>query len=401
MDTFDLKALNGVTPSSLAPERINGIRWPTGLMPKLAEGLGDLAIIRSMRSWALVHEIGRAWMQVGRNPNAREAAIAPHIGSIVALEKEPERRADQVFPPFIALNAEAANGQGYFSGRYAPFKVAITPKGLTNVAHADGAARFAERYGQLQLLDEPVRGSATQGSPLGRGPADLREFYAAARELVHHDAVNRAFSFSPEASERYGASGFGDACLVAKQILAARQGTRFIQINFGTWDHHRNVYSGLAGVAKPFDTALAALMADLKAAGMFDETLIVAGGEFGRTPGGLNSQAGRDHYLQQSFLFAGGGVRGGVIGATNETAAFTVDPGWSRGRDVRIEDVEATIYSALGVNWTTVRRDDPLGIGFPYIPHSEFDVYGPVNELWERRIPRSEPSQRDRDRKIA
>lgn len=394
MDTFDLKMTNGVTPFNLEPARINSVQWPAGLMPKLANQLGDIAIIRSMRSWALVHEIGRAWMQIGRNPNAKEARIAPHIGSIIALEKEAERAPNQVFPPFVALNAEAANGQGYFSGRYAPFKVAVTGKGLNNVTHADGAARFTERYSQLQLLDEAVRGTATLASPLGRAPEDLREFYAAAKQLVHNDAVKRAFTFSKDDSDRYGASGLGDACLMAKQILAARQGTRFIQINHGTWDHHRGVYANLPTLAKQFDDALTTLINDLKAAGMFDETLIVAGGEFGRSPE-LNSQAGRDHFLQQSFLFAGGGVRGRVIGATNASAAFTIDPGWSRGRNVRIEDIEATIYSALGINWTTIRRDDPLGLGFPYIPFAQDDVYGPVNELWERSIPKTEPLKRE------
>ncbi len=384
VDTFDLKMTPGVTPNTLNPERIGGVLWPTALMPKLAAHLGEIAIIRSMRSWALVHEIGRAWMQVGRNPNAKEATIAPHVGSIVGLEKEAERLPNQVFPAFIALNSETAKGAGYFSGRYAPFKVSPTQTGLTNVTHADGAARFAERYSQLQLLDEPLRGNAATASPLGRAPEDLREFYASANQLVHNEAVNRAFSFTAEDRARYGNDSFGDACLVAKQILAARQGTRFIQIAFGTWDMHRNLYSSLPAQTTRFDNALAALIQDLRAARLFDETLIVAGGEFGRSVGALNGQAGRDHYLQQSFLFLGGGVRGKILGATDATGSLTTNPGWSRHRDVRIEDVEATIYSALGINWTTIRRDDPLGIGFPYIPLSHEDVYAPIDELWDR-----------------
>lgn len=285
VDTFDLKMIPGVTPNNLNPERISGTLWPTALMPKLAGHLGEIAIIRSMRSWALVHEIGRSWMQVGRNPNAREAAIAPHIGSIVGLEKESERLAHQVFPAFIALNAETANGSGYFSGRYAPFKVTTTTAGLTNVTHADDEARFAERYSQLQLLDEPLRGTATTASPLGHDAEDLREFYASANKLVHNEAVNRAFSFTPEDSARYGSDSFGDACLVAKQILAAREGTRFIQIAFGTWDMHRNLYSSRPAQTTRFDNGLSALIKDLRAAGLFEETLIVAGGEFGRSVG--------------------------------------------------------------------------------------------------------------------
>lgn len=384
MDTFDLKITPGVTPGWLAPERIGGTLWPMGLMPKLASHLGEITIIRSMRSWALVHEIGRAWLQVGRNPNAKEATIAPHIGSIVGLEKEAERQPNQVFPSFIALNSDGANGQGYLSGRYAPFKVTPTTAGLTNVTHADGVARFAERYSQLQLLDEPLRGNGVVPSPLGQPPEDVREFYASANKLVHNETVQRAFSFTKEDSARYGSDSFGDACLVAKQILAARQGTRFIQIAFGTWDMHRNLYASLPAQTTRFDNGLSALIKDLKAAGLFEETLIVAGGEFGRSTGPLNGQGGRDHFLQQSFLFLGGGVQGKTIGATDATGSQTTVPGWSRERDVRIEDVEATIYSALGINWTTIRQDDPLGIGFPYVPFAQDDVYGPINELWDR-----------------
>ena len=77
-------------------------------------------------------------------------------------------------------------------------------------------------------------------------------------------------------------------------------------------------------------------------------------------------------------------MRGKTLGATDPTGGQTIVPGWSRERDVRIEDIEATIYSALGINWTTIRQDDPLGIGFPYVPFSQDNVYGPINELWDR-----------------
>ena len=115
----------------------------------------------------------------------------------------------------------------------------------------------------------------------------------------------------------------------------------------------------------------------------------MACGEFGRTPGQLsNSRNGRDHYLQMFFVLAGGGVKGGtVIGETNEQGgkgpgAFTTEPGWYRDRDIRPEDIEATIYSALGIDWTTIRYDDPLDRGFYYVPLAEDDAYAPVEELW-------------------
>jgi uncharacterized protein (DUF1501 family) len=174
---------------------------------------------------------------------------------------------------------------------------------------------------------------------------------------------------------------------VAKQVLAANQGTRYVQISFGSWDMHQNIYSAgansLAAMGKQLDDGVSALLGDLKASGQLDNTLVVMMGEFGRTVGRITPAGGRDHYPQQSVIFAGAGVRGGrTIGSTDATGANSADYGWSRGRDIKPEDIEATIYSAMGINWTTVRFDDPFGRGFEYVPFSDQDVYGPINELW-------------------
>ena len=125
------------------------------------------------------------------------------------------------------------------------------------------------------------------------------------------------------------------------------------------------------------------LITDLKANGLFDTTLIVMVGEFGRTVGPLTSAAGRDHLVQQFSFFAGGGIKGGtVVGETNATGSDTAVYGWSQNRYVYPEDVEATIYSALGIDWTSVRHDDPLGRGFEYVPQTGAVPYYPVHELW-------------------
>ena len=160
-------------------------------------------------------------------------------------------------------------------------------------------------------------------------------------------------------------------------------GTRFIQITYGSWDHHGNLYPQITTMAGIFDAGLSKLIADLKSDGLLDETLIVAQGEFGRTVGPLNGNQGRDHFPQQAVLFAGAKTRGGrAIGSSDVNGRFTAEPGWSRDRDVRAEDVEATIYSALGIDWTTLRKDNRFGRGFEYVPSSEQDLYGPVHELW-------------------
>jgi hypothetical protein len=84
-----------------------------------------------------------------------------------------------------------------------------------------------------------------------------------------------------------------------------------------------------------------------------------------------------------TVAFAGAGIKGGrAIGATDSMGADTTDFGWSRQRYVKPEDIEATIYSAMGINWTNVRYDDPFGRGFEYVPFSGDDLYGPIDELW-------------------
>jgi len=169
-------------------------------------------------------------------------------------------------------------------------------------------------------------------------------------------------------------------------VLKAQKGTRFIQVtSTDGWDMHAQIYSAnnLPAKGRVLDNGLSALLDDLEASGLLSTTLIVMMGEFGRTVGRLTGAAGRDHYPQQFAFFAGGGVKGGtIVGQTNESGSDVVDPGWSRSRYVYTEDIEATIYSALGIDWTYVRQDDPLHRGFEYVPFSGQDLYGPVHELW-------------------
>ena len=385
-DTFDLKVVQGTTPANFNPATIGGMQWPTGLLPKLADQLSNIAVVRSMHAWALVHSLAQTWAQIGRNPAAALGDIAPNIGSVVALEKDKERLPTQVFPSFLALNSNSGSGPGYFSAKFAPFKYSPAATGLPDTTNPDGVTRVDERLTQLHAIDDPLR----INSPLGRPLEDLNDFYDASRKLMYNSAVTQAFGYTQADSARYGSSAFGNACLVAKQVLAANQGTRFIQISFGSWDMHQDIYgqqtpggNNLYTMGKPFDAGLATLLADLKSSGLLSNTLVVAVGEFGRTVGGVTAAGGRDHYLQLSSLFAGAGIRGGrALGATNSSGSDTVDYGWSRQRYIRPEDIEATIYSAMGINWTTVRYDDPFGRGFEYVPFSDQDLYGPINELW-------------------
>lgn len=377
VDTFDLKEGSWL-PGYMEPTSYGDVRWPRGLMPKLAEHMDSIALVRSVKSWAAVHEFARAWVQIGRNPISGLAKIAPHIGSVVSLELGDAKT--QLLPAFASLNITSGPGQGYFTPEHSPFYISPNGGGLGNSTHRDGQAAFDRRYRLLSEIDAEAREAA--GDP---GMSQMAAFNLSARKLMYNDDVNRVFTFDAAQRAAYGNTGFGNACLAARNMLRANVGTRFIQITIGGWDQHAGIYApaALQTLGGQFDSGLGALLADLKTDGLLDSTLVIAMGEFGRTVGNVNGQAGRDHFLQQAVLVAGAGVKGGrAIGQTDAEGRATVEAGWSRGREIRAEDIAATIYSALGIDWTTIRRDDPLGRGFEYVPFADRDLYGPVHELW-------------------
>lgn len=390
-DTLDLR-VGSWTPATFTPTTINGIDWPSGLLPTLADQLSAsrFSIIRSCQSTALVHALLQNWAQIARNPTSATGKIAPNVGSVVALETEPQRLSSQKMPGFLSLNGGGSlAGAGYFSGRYSPFDVTPNANGLTNLANPDGQAVFTARYNMLQIADAKLRALP---APYGTKVEEMSDFYSSARSLMYDPGVTNAFKFTSTEQTRYGNSNFGNACVTARNVIAANLGTRFVQITLGGWDNHQNIYAANAGIfpsARQLDVGLGNLILDLstmpgsKGQTLLDETLIVAKGEFGRTIGNITSQQGRDHYFVHAALIAGGGVRGGrVIGSTTADGANVDDPGWSEGRPVYAEDIAATIYSAMGINYSTTRHDDPLGRGFEYIPSTGSYLGRPVVELF-------------------
>jgi hypothetical protein len=388
VDTWDLKE-GAWTPADFAPTTFGNIRWPQGLMPKIAEHLDRVSIVRSGMAWAAVHTLAQQWVQIARNPSSATGAIAPHIGAVVSLESQLSRQPGDILPGFVAMNQTMA-GAGYFPARYAPFGVSVSPNGLSALTHPDGAARLQDRWNLLQLVD-PNRTS----SEIGTTASDMATFYEQAKTLIDSPEVNKLFSYTTEEYARYGSTQFGGSLIAARNLVGARRGTRFVQVTLGGWDHHSAIYSKATGIyatMKPFDPAVGALLADLSSmAGsesgktLLDETLIVVLGEFGRTTGALNAAGGRDHFQRMSMVFAGGGVKGNrAIGKTDDKGATAVEYGIAANRDARPEDVAATIYSALGIDYTTVRHDDPLkrAAGFEYVPGAKDGAYGPIGELF-------------------
>jgi len=391
IDMWDLKE-GSWTPADFAPTSFLGgnIRFPQGLLPGIATHLDQLAIIRSGLAWAAVHTLGQAWVQIARNPSGATGSIAPHIGAVVSLETQAKRTPADVLPGFIALNSGTIPGSGYLSAKYAPFGVITASTGLPAISHPDGAARFTDRWSLMHTLDQNRASGA-----LGKASLDMNDFYDQSKALMDAPGINNLFSFTTAEHATYGNSSFGDSLIVARNLVNARKGTRFVQATLNGWDHHSDIYDKTAAQSlysqcAVFDPAFSALLTDLKSmpgvdAGktLLDETLVVLVAEFGRTVGVLNNQGGRDHYLRMSYVFAGGGIRGGrVLGATNAAGDQVAEYGWSGNRDVRPEDVTSTIYSALGIDYTTVRHDDPLNRGFEYVPFAKDGAYGAIEDLW-------------------
>jgi Protein of unknown function (DUF1501) len=320
--------------------------------------------------------------------------VAPNIGSVVALEFEKERQANQKLPGFISLNTGGnLVGVGYMNPRYTPFDINASANGLGNLTHPDGATTFNTRYSMLQDLDGENRLAGLRGDEVDA----MDGFYQQSRSMMYNTEIDAVFKYAAADQTRYGNSGFGNSCIVARNLVKANLGTRYIQINIGGWDNHTNIYGtnrngALYGPITQFDKGIANLITDLEATpgtrggSLLDETLIVTMGEFGRTVGALNSGGGRDHFFQQFCTLAGGGIIGGrAVGTTDSIARATVEPGWSQGRNVAAEDIAATIYSALGIDYTTKRYDDPFKRGFEYVPFASEGAWYPVLELFERR----------------
>lgn len=394
VDTFDLK-VGSWLPADFNPTSYNGIMFPQGLMPNLATHMNKIGIVRSLRAPALVHSLQQVWSQIARNPTSLMGKIAPNLGSVVAFEFESRRQPNQKLPGFISLNGGNTVQSGYFNAKFTPFAATAAQNGLAGLTHPQGQPTFERRFQMLMDLDNNLR----ENSPLGEPVVDMEGFYQQSRAMMYNSAIDSVFRFTADEQTRYGNNGFGNSLIVARNLVKANLGTHFIQVNIGGWDNHTNIYTAIRNPARQFDTGLGALLTDLSTlpgvqggGTLLDETLIVAMGEFGRTvrgPAGvgLNNQAGRDHYFQHFTMFAGGGTVGGrVVGETTPSGDGVMSPGWSQNRPVANEDIAATIYSAMGIDYTKTLWNDPFQRGFEYVPFAAQGAWYPVLELFTRSI---------------
>jgi hypothetical protein len=298
MDTFDPKP---EAPPEIRgefraiPTNVGGIRI-SEMLPKLAQQMDSFSILRSVTSPDGTHETATRYLLTG-HPFC-PAQEYPAYGSVVAWE----RGMQNGMPPYVFLG-----------GR--PF------------GHGGGGCMGAV-CDPVSIVGDP--NDPNQAGSLLTSPASRKAF-----DLKHEPDRLR---------DRYGRSYFGQSCLLARRFVEA--GARFVAIHYGGWDTHENNFSTLKNYLLPtLDRGYAALLSDLKERGMLDSTVVVWMGEFGRAPR-VNASAGRDHWPRvMCVCIGGGGIKTGqVIGASDKHAEVPED------RPVRVEDVAATLYTALGID---------------------------------------------------
>ena len=391
VDSFDLKEGKWTPPDFDIRTVAPGVRLPAGLFPKLTKDFSRYAIVRSLEAWETEHGRATYYMHTAHPPSPARFAEVPTVGAVVAYELANKRRETDILPPFVSMNYGADQiRQGCLDTRFAPLNV-DTGASLDFVVPAAERGRFARRLEALRAL-----GSL---SALPDAKANQMEILRGdSLTMMNSEDVPKILKMDDDDRKRYGGSDLGDSCILARNILAADRGARFIGIQYGGWDFHLNIYDkeskeSLYTKSRVLDRAVSEFLTDLartKTADgrtLLDKTLVVVSTEFGRTTGELTPGKGRDHHrFAFSGLLAGAGVKGGkAIGSTDEKGERVVDGGWAARRSIYPEDLAATVYSAMGIDWTKRITTTPSGRAFEYVePQSGTSFLQPseIAELW-------------------
>ncbi|HJZ54944.1 MAG TPA: DUF1501 domain-containing protein [Gemmataceae bacterium] len=317
------------------------------LFVHLPEVADDLCIIRSMKTEAINHDPAHTFMNTGSSVSGR-----PSMGSWVTYGLGSE--ADDL-PGFVVLTSSRGGqmqpiasrmwGSGFLPGRF---------QGVHLRGQGDPVLYLTSPPGVGRDQQKDVIDAVTQLNQMHNGAVDDPEIatriaqYEMAFKMQASVPALMDLSQEPKAVlESYGTKGadgsFAANCLLARRL--AQKGVRFIQLYNRDWDHHGGVKAGIQQKIEEIDRPIMALIKDLKRLGMFDDTLLVWTGEFGRTPMSQGG-SGRDHHMKGfTCWLAGGGIKGGVThGATDEF-------GYNAADDVvEVFDLHATMLHLLGID---------------------------------------------------
>ena len=348
IDTFDPKPDSPLEirgKFNAIPTSANGIQLSEHL-PKLAGQMDKVCAVRSVTSPTGAHEIGTHYMLTGFLPLPGFAV--PSYGAVASSLLGPR----SALPPYISIQQPGSEmGAGFLGASLNPFYPGGDPANPNfRVRDLDMPANMTDaKQARRKELRETVDAAFRQhekGSDTARA---VDSFYNRAYTLLSSTEARAAFDLSkekPELRDSYGRNNFGQSLLLARRLTEA--GVRFSTVTLGGWDNHSNIFSSLGnGHLNMFDQSFSTFIADLAQRGLLQRTLVVVMGEFGRTPI-INRDAGRDHYPRVfSMLLAGGGVKGGTVVGSSDAKGMepASDP-------VRPEDIAATIYHCLGIDYT-------------------------------------------------
>lgn len=308
-------------------------------LPKLAKQMNRLAVIRSMGTETGAHEQGvylmrTSFKQIGTIRHPFLGSWLTHVSGKINKD----------LPGSVTVGgANRHPGAGYLSPANAPAPVADPKTGLQNIRSPKYLKDddFKTRQRLISRFDMEFKSKYDSDEIKA-----YVEYYREAVKLLKSPDL-AAFDISKEADpvrNTFGNHRIGQGCLLARRLV--EKGVRFVEVEFGSWDNHIEIYSptNLIERAAQLDEALTALLNDLQAKGLLSKTLVVLGTEFGRTPN-INQNAGRDHHPGAfSCLLAGAGIRGGqVIGKTDSTGRSVEDGHCGP------QDFNATIATACGL----------------------------------------------------
>ncbi|PQO46394.1 DUF1501 domain-containing protein [Blastopirellula marina] len=340
MDLWDLKPGTN-TGGPFRPISTKGDMQISEHLPKVAQVMDNLSIVRSMSTREADHNRGRYYMHTGYVPNPN--IEHPSYGSVIAHEMATERSALEI-PPFVSVGGGSV-GPGFLGMSWAPFTVSSNGQ-VRNLGGLQGWGdeMLTSRLGMLKMIED---GFLNQK----RGPAaeDHAKILNKTVKLMKSEQM-KAFRVNEEPEEMkelYGNDGFGRGCLLARRLVEA--GVPFVEVDLGGWDNHQNIFNTLSDNKLPvMDRAMSALVTDLKQRGLLETTTIVWMGEFSRTPR-INGNTGRDHWARSwSTVVGGGGIKGGLaIGETSSDGTAVETEPYSS------EDLMATVIRAMGISLDT------------------------------------------------
>ncbi len=324
-------------------------------LPLQAKVMDKLAIVRSAFHTNAGHGMGSQWMLTGYQPTIEVSDnIYPSCGSVVARMKGPN---EPGLPAYVNLPRPLGLGKAaYLGASFNPFSPDDDPNRdgfqVRNMKLPGRVTleRLDRRKGLQAQIDRIRRDVDIKGDIEA-----LDKHYRDAIEMVTSDKAQKAFDIAKEDAkvrDDYGRHDLGQSCLLARRLVEA--GVSYVTIQAGGgWDTHGDNFKQLKDNLLPkYDRAVAALVQDLYDRGLANDVLVMAFGEFGRTPR-INSGAGRDHWPgAMSILFAGGGLRmGQAIGTTDPRAEAPATKPYSVGC------VLSTMYHSLGINFKHAFHD--------------------------------------------